>query len=403
MPTSNQFTSGWRSPAILIYVLTVAMAVATGTGQALMNNFAVERISFTGAEIGLLHTFREIPGLLAFTVVFVLLFIREQRLAFASLVLLGFATAVIGFFPTTIAFFATTLLASIGFHYFEAVRQSVVFQWIDRRRAPEVMGRILAVASFASLATFGAIYLLLRVAGLDMTGVYLVGGLAAAAIAAAAWALYPRYEGAVRQSKSLVLRQRYALFYTLVFLSGARRLIITVFAAFLMVEKFGYSAADMTLMLLVNYAINVFLGANVGRLIIHWGERRALLCEYSGVVFIFIAYAFVESAWLAVGLFVLDNVLFAMSIATRTYFQKIADPADMANTAGVSSTINHIAAVFLPAALGIVWLTSPQAVFLIGAGFAVVSLACGFLVPRHPAPGNEWNLFPRRPVATPAE
>jgi predicted MFS family arabinose efflux permease len=279
----------------------------------------------------------------------------------------------------------------------------VVFQWIDRRRAPEVMGRILAVASFASLATFGAIYLLLRVAGLDMTGVYLVGGLAAAAIAAAAWALYPRYEGAVRQSKSLVLRQRYALFYTLVFLSGARRLIITVFAAFLMVEKFGYSAADMTLMLLVNYAINVFLGANVGRLIIHWGERRALLCEYSGVVFIFIAYAFVESAWLAVGLFVLDNVLFAMSIATRTYFQKIADPADMANTAGVSSTINHIAAVFLPAALGIVWLTSPQAVFLIGAGFAVVSLACGFLVPRHPAPGNEWNLFPRRPVATPAE
>jgi predicted MFS family arabinose efflux permease len=236
-----------------------------------------------------------------------------------------------------------------------------------------------------------------------MTGVYLIGGLAAAAIAAAAWALYPRYEGAVSQSKSLLLRPRYSLFYALVFLSGARRLIITVFAAFLMVEKFGYSAADMTLMLLVNYAINVFLGANVGRLIIRWGERRALLCEYSGVIFIFIAYAFVESAWIAVGLFVLDNVLFAMSIATRTYFQKIADPADMANTASVSSTINHIAAVCLPAVLGIVWLTSPQAVFLIGAGFAIVSLACGFLVPRHPAPGNEWNLFPRRPVATPAE
>jgi hypothetical protein len=86
MPTSSLFASGWRSPAILIYVLTVAMAVATGTGQALMNNFAVERISFTGAEIGLLHTFREIPGLLAFTVVFVLLIIREQRLACGFLV-----------------------------------------------------------------------------------------------------------------------------------------------------------------------------------------------------------------------------------------------------------------------------------------------------------------------------
>ena len=58
--------------------------------------------------------------------------------------------------------------------------------------------------------------------------------------------------------------------------------------------------------------------------------------------------AFVEHVWNAVALFILDHVFLAMAIAIKSYFQKIADPADMANFAGVNSTINHLAAVFLP-------------------------------------------------------
>ena len=73
----------------------------------------------------------------------------------------------------------------------------------------------------------------------------------------------------------------------------------------------------------------------------------------------------------------------------RTYFQKIADPADIAATAGVGFTINHIAAVVLPAILGFVWLVSPAAVFLVGAGLAVLSLGLSFNVPSDPGPGNE--------------
>jgi hypothetical protein len=44
-----------------------------------------------------------------------------------------------------------------------------------------------------------------------------------------------------------------------------------------------------------------------------------------------------------------------MSIAHKTYFQKIADPGDIAPTSGVTFSINHLAAVFLPIPLGIVW------------------------------------------------
>ena len=132
------------------------------------------------------------------------------------------------------------------------------------------------------------------------------------------------------QRKHIVLRPRYWLYYMLVFASGARRQIFIVFAAFLMVEKFGFSAGTIALRFLVNRAVTVGLAPLVGRMVGRWGERSALTLEYSGLVLIFVAYAFVDSAAFAVGLYVLDHIFFAMAIAMKTYFQKIADPADIA-------------------------------------------------------------------------
>ena len=101
-------------------------------------------------------------------------------------------------------------------------------------------------------------------------------------------------------------------------------------------------------------------------------------------------------------LYVLDHLFFALALALKTYFQKIADPGDIAPTAAVAFTINHIAAVFLPALLGYLWLISPGAVFLLAAGMAGTSLALACLIPRHPEPGNE-TVFARFARAAPAE
>jgi hypothetical protein len=68
----------------------------------------------------------------------------------------------------------------------------------------------------------------------------------------------------------------------------------------------------------------------------------------------------------------------------------------------VAFTINHIAAVFLPALLGYLWLQAPDAVFALAAGMAGVSLALALLIPRHPAPGHETRLQPLL-AAAPAE
>ena len=82
-------------------------------------------------------------------------------------------------------------------------------------------------------------------------------------------------------------------------------------------------------------------------------------------------------------------MFFALAIAMNTYFQKIADPKDMAASSGVSFTINHIAAVVIPAVLGVVWVWSNALVFFIGAGFALCSLVLSQNIPVRPGPGNE--------------
>ena len=134
----------------------------------------------------------------------------------------------------------------------------------------------------------------------------------------------------------------------------------------------------------------------IGKLIGRWGERRSLTVEYIGLVIIFLGYAFVQNPWIAVALYILDHLFFSMAIAMKTYFQKIADPKDMAPTAGVSFTINHIAAVILPAAYGGLWIISPAAVFITGAALAFVSLILSRFIPLRPEAGNEvsWRSAP---------
>ena len=399
---SSPEAGAWRRPEVLLLLMAAAVPISFSVWMALLNNFAIERAAFTGAEIGILQSLREIPGFLSFAVVFLILIWREQTLAFLALLVLGIGTAITGFFPSVVGLYLTTVLMSLGFHYYETIQSSVSLQWIDKKRTPEVLGRMIAAGSFASIVTFALIWLAFGVAGLDFRWVYVLGGGLTAGIATACWLIFPKFPEKVRQHRHMVLRRRYWLYYLLIFMSGARRQIFVVFAGFLMVEKFGYTVGEITLLFLLNSVINVVLAPRIGRLIGRFGERKALIFEYAGLIGVFTLYAFVTHPWLAAGLYVVDHLFFALAIAIKTYFQKIADPADIASTAGVGFTINHIASVIIPVLFGLIWLVSPPAVFLAGAAMAAVSLLLSMNVPAAPQPGNEVLLGRRISGPVPA-
>jgi hypothetical protein len=386
--TTHQ-SEGWRRPEILLILMAAAMSIAFSVWQALLNNFVVERAAFSGAEIGILQSLREIPGFLAFSVVFILLAIREQALALLALGLTGLGVMLTGQFSTVWGLYATTLIMSTGFHYYETLQQSLTLQWIGKDRLPEAMGRQISARSFAALFAFVLVWLGIEVLALDYAWLYLFAGGLTLAVAISAWLTFPRFRQTTTQHKRIILRRRYWLYYALTFMGGARRQIFIVFAAFMMVERFHFGAGDIALLFLVNHLLNIWLAPRIGRLISRWGEQRALTLEYIGLALIFAAYAFVSSPWLAAMLYVADHILFAMAIAIRSYFQKIADPADIAATSGVAFSINHIAAVVIPAAFGLLWLASPAAVFLAGSAMALISLVLARMIPGRPEPGCE--------------
>ncbi len=395
----------WQRPVTLLFLMAIAMPLSFSTWSALLNNFVIEVGDFDGSDIGWLHTVREIPGFLAVGVIVVIMFMREQVLAMVALLMLGAATAVTAWFPSMGGILTITMLSSIGFHYYETVNQSLQLQWLPKNRAPQVLGQLVAAASAATLVAYVLIVMTWESLDLSYNLVYLASGGMTIVIVAYCILAFPQFEAPNPQVKKFVLRRRYWLYYLLQFMAGARRQIFVVFAGFMMVERFGFDVHEVTALYLINLIANMIFAPLMGHAVHRFGERNALVFEYIGLAVVFLAYGgiywFGWGVVLAAVLYVLDHLFFALALALKTYFQKIADPGDIAPTAAVAFTINHIAAVFLPALLGYLWLQSPQLVFLMASGMALTSLGLALLIPRHPEPGRETVLS--RPLPAPAE
>jgi len=379
----------FNHPEHLLLAMAFTMPLVFSVWMVLLNNFVIEKASFTGIEIGILQSLREIPGFLAFTVIYALIFIKEQRLALISLAVTSVGVLLTGYFPSVVGLYLTTMLMSVGFHYYETLSQSLTMQWIDKDKTAHFMGRMLSVKAIASLLAFSSIWLLMEKFAWSYQITYALFGGVGLLMTLLLTFSFKHFKEKTPQTKKLVLRKRYWLFYALTFFSGARRQIFVVFAGFLMVEKFKYSVTDVSALFLINYVFNWLFAAKIGKLIGRIGERATLRFEYIGLIIVFISYGLVENANIAAALYVIDHLFFALAIAIKTYFQKIAQPEDIAASAGVSFSINHIAAVVIPALLGMLWIIQPALVFYIGAGFALCSLVLAALIPDEPRQGNE--------------
>ena len=357
---------------LYLVVLTIGSTVGLQAWTTLFNNFAVEVAGLDGDRIGIIQSVREIPGFLAFLTVFVIRFIKEHRLSALSILFLGVGLAATGLFPSFVGLTLTTLVMSFGFHYYETTNMSLTLQYFRENESPWVFGKLRSLAAASSIAIGLFIFLLASI--LNFTQLYfIIGGLI---ITGAVWGFTqdPTDRYIIPQRKKMVLRRKYWLYYFLSFMAGARRQIFIAFSVLLMVQKFKYSVQEVTLLFVINNTINYFLSPLIGKGIIRFGERKVLSMEYLSLIFIFLAYAFTNSKLIVAGLYILDHIFFNFAIAIRTFFQKVGDPRDIAPSMAVGFTINHIAAVFLPAIGGFLWVVDYRIPFIGGAAMALISL-----------------------------
>jgi len=311
-----------KSGELLLLLMAVGCAISFAVWLNLLNNFAIDRVDFDGSKMGILQS--QIPGFLAFTIVFVLVFIKEQKMAYISLILLGIGTAFTGFLPTDIAFYATTMLMSVGFHYLETISNSLTLQWVDKGKSAEFFGKIIAARSVASIGAFTLVWLLFEFFKMDYVWVYIAGGSSSIAIAIFCWRYFDTLEQHVEQTKKIVLRKRYWLYYALQFMGGARRQIFVVFAGFLMVEKFDFSVAEISLLFLVNALLNIPLAPRIGRLIGKIGERKALVVEYIGLIVVLRTYKGSQNSSLSLSS---RPPIFCHGYCTKNLFSKNCRPS----------------------------------------------------------------------------
>jgi len=355
-----------------LIVLTISSTIGLQAWRTLFNNFAVEIVNLEGNHIGMIQSIREIPGFLALLVVYIIIIIKEHRLSVLSIFLLGIGVAATGLLPSYAGLILTTLVMSFGFHYYETTNQSLTLQYFDKNTSPWVFGKQRSFAAASNIGIGIFIYFLAPI--FNYTIIYLIiGGFI---IATGIWGFSqnPADQNIIPQRKKMILRKKYWLFYFLTFIAGARRQIFIAFAVFLMVKKFQLTVQEITVLFMINNFVNYFLSPLIGKSIIRFGERKVLSLEYFSLIFIFIAYAFVQSKMLVAVLYILDHIFFNFAIAIRTYFQKVGDPRDIAPSMAVGFTINHIAAVFLPAIGGLLWMVDYRIPFIAGAVLSMVSL-----------------------------
>jgi hypothetical protein len=355
-----------------LIVLTIASSVGLQAWLILFNNFAVEVAGLQGKHVGMIQSVREIPGFLALLAIFVMIFIKEHRLSAISILFLGAGMAATGIFPSYPGLLLTTLITSFGFHYYETTNQSLTLQYFDKHTSPWVFGKLRSLSAASNIGIGVFIYLFASI--LDFMQIYLLIG--AMIIAAGVWGVFknPADRNIPPQHKKMIFRKRYWLYYFLTFMGGARRQIFMAFAVFLMVKKFQFSVQGVTALFVVNNLINYFISPIIGKAIIRFGERKVLSLEYFSLIFIFLAYALVGSKTWVAFLYILDHVFFNFAIAIRTYFQKVGDPRDTASSMAVGFTINHVAAVFLPAIGGMLWMIDYRIPFVAGACMSLISL-----------------------------
>lgn len=375
-----------------LMLLTFACATAQWGWTSLYTNFAVDIVHVTGQQTGIVHALREVPGLLSVGIIFCLMFVTEHRLISISVFCCGLGTFLTGFFPSFHGLIITAIIMSFGFHYYESSVQSLTMQYFNKIETPPVMGRIRSATAAGSLFV-GIMVYVLSSGGLafrsweirlfppvPITWLFCAAG--GAAMIGALWGLTQKHDntGMPVQRRKMVLRKRYMLYYMLTLFSGARRHIFSTFSIFLLVSRFHFTVQEMLLFFIINNTINWFLNPLIGKAINNFGEQKLLVMKYSVLAIIFWTYSTTDSRILVAILYVMEQLFSNFNMAIRTFFQKIGDKQDIAPSAAVGQTINHISAVILPIAGGALWMIDWRIPFWIGVGVALCALAATMFI-----------------------
>jgi len=366
----------------LFAIAIASAAFAQSTLDATFNNFLSSTFTMGNFERGILELPRELPGLLVIFVSALLAFLCPRHLAVTANALTGLGMFLIAFFSSS---FNTMLLwlfiGSVGQHLFFPLQSSIAMELAPEGHTGRVLGRLQYWGNMAGLAGSLVVWGGFRLAGFDFTTSFVIGG-CGFFFAALMIALMSRDQPHPASSR-FRLRREYGLFYWLTVLYGTRKQLFLTFAPWVLVTIFKEPTETIAILLFIGGVIGIFFKPWLGHLIDTRGERFVFTVEAILLIVICLGYAFASDLFIpSVALvltaicYVVDQLLVSAGMARATWLKKIAlAPEDVQQTLTMGVSIDHVFSISIALIGGLLWHDlGHSAVFLVGAGIAVVNL-----------------------------
>ncbi len=372
-----------RSSRELILFATAALmlGMAFSMVDATFNNFLNDRFALTGFQRSFLEFPRELPGFLVVFVSAMLWFLCSRRLSVVAMILGAVGVLMIGFASSSYGVMLVWLfIYSMGQHLFMPLASTIGMELAREGQDGRRLGQLNSIRNFAVILGSFSVALGFKYLGFTFKHTFAIS---AVLLGIAAILLYlMRPEPIVEKRGFLQLHKEYRLYYILNVLSGARKQLFITFAPWVLVSVLGQPTQIMATLFTIGGVIGILFQPLLGWTIDKLGERVVLASEAVILVFVCFGYGFAKSllpadtAFLVVcGCFLLDQMIFSVSMARATYMKKIAvQPAHIQPALTAAVTIDHVFSITAALVGGVIWNTfGYQYVFLLGVGIAVLN------------------------------
>jgi MFS family permease len=359
------------------FCLSFGMAAQNAVG----NNFQVETLGMTAADRGIMEGGRELPGLLMVFISALAVSAPLPALAAGMIGMMGLQYLGFAFVTDIWQLIGLVMFGSIGFHMWMPLSRELSLSLADKSHSGRVLGFMAGMGSAGALLGMVVVFLFAPSLGYRTMFLWSAIGLAIAATLVSR-VTSPRPAGQERR-KRFVLRREYTFYYLLNFLEGSARQIWGSFAMFTLVRHFGINVRTVTAMLILNSLLTTFMNPRIGAWIDRWGERKALVVGYAGLIVVFSTYAMSTQAWQAIAIYFAYSTMMAFNMAVPSYLHKIARPGELAPSLAMGVTAEHLAGVAIPVIGGLLWVAyGYRLAFLVG---TAVTVLCFLTVLRLPS------------------
>jgi predicted MFS family arabinose efflux permease len=368
----------------LFILASVLMGLGGCVNASIFNNYLKDVFQLDVARRTFLEFPREMPGFLVSFLVASLALMGEVRIAFIANLAASAGMMALGWIPASFALMVgSVFLYSSGQHVFMPLGNAIGMGFAEKGKEGSVLGRISSINTIALLSGTIVLLGLLKFANLSYRTAFSSASILYLAAALALLAMSPR-RGAGRPRR-MVIKRRYARYYGLSVLYGARKQLFITFGPWMLVDLFKQPVQTMTLLFLVVSVVGIGAQPMVGKLTDRFGPRAVLGGEAIVIILVCTVYAFAPellpagTALIVVsGCYVIDQASNAVAMSRAIYVSQIAEDAgDVSPTLSLGISIDHVVAMFLPMLGGLAWKGAGERgyrwVFLGGALVAAVN------------------------------